>query len=523
MSRKEHSHHGIGCRRSHDHRPKHSLLRNFFLTNTIVAGFFALAWLILRTGPKPSRLAYPCQQAALSAATLAFGAPVVSALIAARRHIADGVRKPVGIAIVGAVVIGGLGVSGILFRAAATPGPQLSPSASYRAQIYHVASCPEDPEGDRFPGLDALIELMGSHGLKLHDSQISTPMAGPGGIVGADDVVVIKINYQWPQRGGSNTDLLRGLIRLIVDHPDGFTGEVVIAENTQFAGADNFDRTYNNAQIQGQSPRDVANIFSGQGFSVSLYDWTPIRFDSVTEFSTGDMRDGYVVYGYDSGLQSRKSYPKFQTDGGSYVSLRDGIWNPVGGNYDRNRLTVINLPVLKSHHATYGITACVKNYMGLVSAALDTNSHNGIEHGLMGAVMAEIGPPDLNILDCIWINADPYTGPTTSYAGATRRNELVAGTDPVAIDRWAASNILIPAFLNNGFDPPWPEPDATPDDPTSDFRIYLDNSMSALLAGGYNSTNDLGQIDIHSHDLALLIFADGFEWGDDGEWSGAIP
>jgi hypothetical protein len=498
-------------------------LNRFFVANSLVAGILALLWLVLRSGPKPSRLAYPCQQAAFSAASLAFGAPLVSALIAARRHIAGGMRRPAGIAAVGAVIVGALGVSGLLDRAAAIPVRPMNAPDEYRAQLFHVSGCPEDPTGERFPGLDVLMKRLGSAGIKLHDSATTTPYAGPGGIVGSDDVVVIKINYQWPQRGGSNTDVLRGLIRLILDHPDGFVGEVVIAENTQFAGADNFDRTNNNAQDHGLSPRDVADHFADLGHQVSLFDWTAIRFDSVAEYSSGDMRNGYVVYPYDSGLNGRISYPKFQTDHGRLVSLRDGIWDPGDTAYDRDRLVVINLPVLKSHHSTYGITACVKNYMGLVSAALDTNSHNGIGYGLMGAVMAEAGPPDLHILDAIWVNADPYTGPTCSYEGATRRDELVAGVDPVAIDRWAANNILIPAMLDNGFSPPWPEPSADPDDPTSDFRIYLDNSMNALLAAGYASTNDPNSIDVDSVDLQQLIFADGFEWGDDNEWSRVEP
>jgi hypothetical protein len=523
MSSKNGSAGGGTCRASDASRSCHTLLHRFFLTNTFLAGVFALAWLILRSGPKPSRFAYPCQQAALSTASLAFGVPVVSALVAARRHITAGLRRPVGVAIVVGIVIGGLGVSGILIGVDATPGPLLRPSASYRAQLFHVEKCPQDPQADRFPGLDALVNLMGRHGLKFHDSLSPSPIAGPGGIIAADDVVLIKINYQWAERGGTNTDLLRGMLRLIVDHPDGFTGEVVVCENTQFAGADDFDRTANNAQDHALSPRDIVDHFSALGYTVSLSDWTVIRSNGVGEYSTGDMADGYVVYPYDSLLHGRVSYPKVQTDHGTYVSLRDGIWDPIGASYDRDGLKVINLPVLKSHHSTYGVTACVKNFMGLVTGLLDTDSHSAIRYGLLGAVMGEIRPPDLNILDCIWINANPNSGPATSYGGATRRDELVASTDPVATDLWAATNILIPAFLDNGYQPPWPDPDATPDDPNSDFRIYLDQSMSAILAAGFDATNDLAQIDVYSEDLSLQIFADGFEWGDTSEWSSAAP
>jgi len=123
----------------------------------------------------------------------------------------------------------------------------------------------------------------------------------------------------------------------------------------------------------------------------------------------------------------------------------------------------------------------------------------------------------------VWVNADPNDGPWTSYATATRRDELVAGVDPVAVDIWSVTNILIPAFLDNGFTPPWPHPEATPDDPTSDFRVYLDHSMSELLEAGYDATNDLASIDVVTVDLSAAVFADGFESGDTTAWSATVP
>jgi hypothetical protein len=488
----------------------------------VLAGVLALAWLLLRSGPRPSRLAYPCQRAALSTAMLAFGAPLVGLVVAARRHLAAGLRSPRGVAATALVVVLGLAAVGYLVGVDAADEPMLWPPRDYRAQLFHVTNSPQDPLGDRFPGLDGLLQLMGSQGLKIYRSSTVSPWSGPDGIVAADDVVLLKINYQWPERGGTNTDLLRGLIRVIVDHPDGFTGEVVVCENTQFAGADGFDRPLNNAQDPALSPRDVVDHFAGLGHQVSLVDWTVLRFTEVAEYSQGDMADGYVVYPYNSQLHGRISYPKFATTNGSYVSLRDGIWDPATG-YDRERLVVINLPVLKSHHATYGATACVKHYMGVVSGELDTSSHNAIRYGLLGAVMGEVHPPDLNILDAVWINANPYDGPWTSYDGATRRDELVAGVDPVAIDIWSVTNILVPAFLDNGYSPPWPHPEATPDDPASDFRVYLDRSMSELLAAGYDATNDLASIDVATVDLSLAIFADGFDSGDTAAWSSTAP
>ncbi len=465
-----------------------------------MSGLAAFCWLVLRSGPKPSRFAYPCQQAALSAATLAFGTPVVGALLASGRGIAAGLGRPIGISLAALGLIATAGMWGYASWADEYRGPQFDPPADYRAQVFHVADCPQDPAGDRFLGLDNLLVLMGRGGLKLYESPTASLLAGPDGIIASDDVVVVKINYQWTDRGGTNTDVLRGLIRRIADHPDTFTGEIVVCENTQFASVSGFNRSTNNAQDHGLSPHDIVVDFQSQGYRISHYSWKSIRGTSVNEYSELDMNDGYIVYPSDGALDGAVSYPKFQTDEGTFISLRDGIWDPIAGRYDRDHLKLINVPVLKSHSAEYGITACVKNYMGVVSGALGTNSHLAIENGILGALLGEIRPADLNILDSIWVNANPFEGPWTSYGAATRRDELVASVDPVAADIWAAKNILVPAFLDNGYSPPWPDPSADPDDSSSKFRRYLDNSMNYILAAGYDVTNNPDQIDAFTGD-----------------------
>jgi hypothetical protein len=439
---------------------------------------------------------------------LAFGVPLVAAVIAARQRVTTWMRTPVGIttAVVGLLLT--TGMWGYFSRAAEYTGPILDPPLDYRAQLYHVSDCPQDPTVDRFIGVDNLIATMGRGGLKFYESAVTTPVSGPDGILGADDVIVVKINYQWDQRGGTNTDLLRGLIRRIVDHPDGFVGEIVVCENAQFNSTGGFNRSQNNAQDHGLSPHDVVVWFQDQGFNVSHYDWTVIRYSSVGEYSAGNMNDGYIVYDYDSQLNGRVSYPKFQTDAETYISLKYGIWDTGSETYDRENLKFVNLPVLKSHHATYGATVSVKHYMGVVTRELGTNSHTAIRYGLLGAHLGEIQLADLNVVDAIWINANPYDGPWTSYSGATRRDELVASVDPVALDIWAVKNILIPAFLDNGYNPPWPTPSADPDNPSSAFRVYLDNSMYQILDDGYEVTNDFGQIDVMDADGGAGDFDD---------------
>ncbi len=505
LDRGQHSH----------HQPPAGFLQRWLRINLLLSGIFALAWLLLRSGTKPSRLTYPCQQAAVSTASLAFGGLLVAAVIAAWRRTLAVLRTPVGVAIAALGLFATLGTWGYLTRASAAPLPMRAAPRDYRAQLYHVTDCPQNPVGDRFVGLDDLLKLMGRNGLKFYRSPDESLLAGPDGIIAADDVVVVKINYQWPERGGTNTDLLRGLIRCIVDHPDTFTGQVVVCENAQFNSVENFDRAANNAQDHSLSPHDVVIGFQSQGYPVTHFDWTSIRTTSVTEYSAGNLQNGYVVYPYDPQLQGRISYPKFRTSYGTYISLKYGLWSPLRGTYDLEHLKFINVPVLKSHHASYGATACVKHYMGVVTGELNTNSHSAIARGILGALLGEIRPANLNILDCVWINANPYDGPWTTYAGATRRDELIASLDPVATDIWAVKNILIPAFLANGYSPPWPYPSADPDDPNSAFRTYLDHSMTYILNAGYDATNSLAQIDTFTWSPPGDLNCDGtIDFGD---------
>ncbi|UCF66183.1 MAG: hypothetical protein JSV80_10310, partial [Acidobacteriota bacterium] len=312
-------------------------LRRWLFSQTLAAGVMALIWLIVRTGTKPSRFVYPCQQAAFSAATLAFGAPLVTTVLAIKRRALEGLSRSrtVAIAASGLIVTLAIWGWGNSTPSRAYLGPTPDQPDQYRAQVFHRAGVPQDPFSDRFLGLDDLLATMGSQGLKFHRSAIASLTAGPDGIISSDDTVIIKINYQWSERGGTNTDLLRGLIEQIIRHPDEFTGEIVVCENAQFASTEAFDRSRNNAQDISQSPHDVVVDYQLRGVRISHYDWTLVRYNNVQEFITGDLDDGYIVYTYEPALFGRRSYPKFTTSFGTQISLRFGIWNQSASTYDR--------------------------------------------------------------------------------------------------------------------------------------------------------------------------------------------
>jgi uncharacterized protein (DUF362 family) len=469
------------------------------------AGVFALLWLLVRSGIKPSRMSYPCQQSAFSLAVAAFGIPGVSAVLQGRQRLLALLRTGPGIitaAAAGALVVLVVGVNSAVPRwrlgtsgfSGAGTAALVTPPMGYRPHVYVVGHARGIQPG-RLGGVDDLITLMGSSDFKWHRSSTIGLTSGPDGLIEPNDVVLIKVNAQWAERGGTNTDVLRGVIRRIVEHPDVFAGEVIVADNGQ--GSGNLNRTTNNAVDPGQSPQDVVNDFITEGWTVSTWLWDTIRSTPVSEYAAGDTTSGYVVSPTpDPETGVRVSYAKFRSVPGTYISYKYGVWQPESGTYDPNRLVVINMPVLKTH-SIYAVTAAVKNHMGVVTQSLSTGSHGSVGFGGLGSVMAEVRVPDLTILDCIWVLARPGMGPSASYALASRRDLLLAGRDPVALDAWAVKFILIPQIVANGYSYSSYASTQNPDNPQSTFRQYLDRSMSELLAAGLQTTNDYTAALVH--------------------------
>jgi len=316
--------------------------------------------------------------------------------------------------------------------------------------LFWVRQIPNQPftdedNGNYHFGIEKLLPLMGNHGLKFYRSSTETILSGPLGLIAPDDVVLIKVNAQWKYRGCTNSDLIRGLIQRILDHPDGFTGEVVIFENGQGRGSLNCDNTgsgypdggvHANANNENHSFLYLVNsVFKNPRVSDYLLD--PIR--NVFIGSSDHVTDGYRIFG-------NVSYPCFTTAGGHRVELAKGIWDESG--YKQN-LKLINVPVLK-HHDTGGseITASLKHVYGILSMS-DGNSsfrHYGGLGETCGKMMVSVRTPVLNIIDATWVSHSALAGyPATA---AARANQILASQDPVALDYCAAKYILYPISNN---------------------------------------------------------------------------
>jgi len=339
-------------------------------------------------------------------------------------------------------------------------------------------------------GMVRLIESMANHGQYFYQT-----IDHPTGMISSNDVVLLQINAQWAERGGTNTDLISAVVRAILDHPEGFTGEIVIADNGQAqfgsggrGGSLDWDNA--NSACRQLSTLDVIHAYQALGYRVTGSLWDEFTTIRVEEFYTGDMRDGFVVENYIRHTGLEISYPKFTTEFGTHISFMEGIWNPELMTYDSDRLVVINMPVLKSH-MLFQQTGAVKGYMGVVSDRLtQTRSHHSVGTGGMGTMMAHTRMPVLNIMDMIWVAPD--RGPAAPFNRAVEVNLIAASIDPVAIDVWTTRHVLMPEaerFPGGravAMNPAGTEPGT--------FGHWLRLSLNEMLDAGYNFTMDENEI-----------------------------
>lgn len=319
-----------------------------------------------------------------------------------------------------------------------------------KSNLYRVTNCPI-PTGEEnyHQGLDTLLNLMSEDGLKLYQTDKATNLGGKDGLIDKNDIVLIKVNAQWKYKGCTNSDVIRGLIQRILEHPGGFNGEIVLFENGQGGGSMDCDSMWGgrypdsgvhaNAEDESHSfSYLVDKVFADE--KVSLYLLDPIRetFISSDDHST----DGYRKL-------NRVSYPCFTTAKGNRIELKQGIWNVAG--YHQN-LKLINVPVLK-HHGGCGITGALKHFYGVLSMA---DGKSGERHYAKlgqhcGEMISHVRTPVINILDCIWVTQINWAGYPPKHT--TRLNQLLASIDPVALDYWAAKHLLYPIDNNEEHHP----------------------------------------------------------------------
>jgi len=195
----------------------------------------ALVWLLMRTGTRPDRIRYPCQKASLDLAIA--GIPVMAGLIGVKGLGKRKRSRRIGFLALGivAAIILLVTVSNSFFvrLIGGDPGAEQSYAGTSALTITELHS--DAPVSavylakgqDPADTLESLFSLMTEKGLPIYKTRQKD------GIIGRNDTVLIKVNGEWEERGGTNTDLLKAFIQKILDHPEGFKGEVVVVENGQ--------------------------------------------------------------------------------------------------------------------------------------------------------------------------------------------------------------------------------------------------------------------------------------------------
>lgn len=319
-------------------------------------------------------------------------------------------------------------------------------------------------------------------------------LGGIKNIVGATDIVVLKPNAQWWNQGTTNTDAMQGFIDLVLGIPN-FSGEIIIAENHQYDG-DN-SRGWITEQRNGKfNLNELIEHYQNQGYkNVTKYHWRvagktsiPLEGDAQgnSRVKSLEQGDGYVwlensYYLSPAGRKCVMTYPIFTSSySGITVDLKNGAWKD-GSWLNNVNVRFINFSAL-NHHGWYcGVTACVKNLMGVVDMSCGfpgdlpegtyNTHHIGVSKlkelsrrrliwriygintfkrycyrnfhhtgGALGYFMKHVRLPDLNIITAEWVGWGSRVEIEKSFHPKT----ILASRDPVALDYMAAREVLLP-------------------------------------------------------------------------------
>lgn len=368
-------------------------------------------------------------------------------------------------------------------------------------------------------------------------------LGGVDHLFGKNDIIILKVNSQWWAQGMTNTDVLYTFIEEILNMP-GFKGEVIIADNHQSEYPN--DRGWITRDRNGNyNYNELIDAFYSRGFkNISKYHWhpagpnpRPLQFGGsgnavVTHPADGD---GYVwpkdlYYTCPHGNRCPLAYPVFTSAySGTTIDLKNGAYRD--GDYTGQPVRFINFSAINHHGAYAGVTASIKNYMGVVDMScgypgpLPENAYNTHHIGasdtfkilarnknilrkipgfygiylhpsvfrfhytgaVLGAFMREIRPADLHIITAIRVG----WGGRIEKKKAAQTNMITASTDPVALDYWTAKHVLLDATKKAGAPKKYIQLN-DPDDVEGPFRRFLEECRREL--GG---TTDPGKIEVN--------------------------
>lgn len=211
------------------------------------------------------------------------------------------------------------------------------------------------------------------------ETNIQRAIEGMGGIdkyVGKNDIVILKPNAQWWNQGTTNTNNMKGFIEIILNRSD-FTGEIIIAENHHYKKPNS--RGWSTEERNGDfNLNELIHFFNDSGYqNVSKYHWVDGGANPQPQEGDGgngeivetvEQGDGYVwlsdvIYTSPEGRKCIMTYPVFTSSySGKKIDLHRGSLQ--NGAYVDN-VRFINFSCLNHHSHDFGVTASIKNLMGV--------------------------------------------------------------------------------------------------------------------------------------------------------------
>ncbi|MEE9442370.1 MAG: DUF362 domain-containing protein [candidate division Zixibacteria bacterium] len=377
-------------------------------------------------------------------------------------------------------------------------------------------------------------------------SRLIDLMGGIESIIGREDIVIIKPNSQWWLQGMTNTDSMAALIQIILDIPN-FKGEIIIADNHQFQ--DDNSRGWTTLVPNGRfNLNQLVEYFQKAGYkNVTKYHWhdggsnpSPMQGDAFGDsvVSGPEAGDGYVwdennYYLARNGNKCVMTYPIMTSSySGITIDLKNGAFE--NGKYTEQPVKFVNMPSLNHHGAYCGVTASVKNLMGVVDMScgfpapqpketfnthyvgltspfwerfrrtanfhwrardmmnrflketdLVEFHHTG---GALGYWIQNVRKPDLSIITADWVGY----GSRIVKALSARPKALVASTDPVAADFIAAQKVLLPVTKEHAPKSRYVQLN-DPDNPDGPFYKFLE--YAARECGGNRENSSIRVIE----------------------------
>ncbi len=300
-----------------------------------------------------------------------------------------------------------------------------------------------------------------------------------GGIarfIDSQDIVVLKPNGQWPRQGYTHTLGLKALIDLILARPDGFDGEIIIAEHVHRTPAQamgsgycwNISTSNRHNNWPDMSYLQLVQDYHNRGFlrvtALPMYDVSADPDHWAVASGPQDLqagKHGWVRLADYTSVNNRKitpSYPLFRSSfSGKIIDLHrgGGVWH--NGSLTGQAVRLVLLPTLNNHGQN------AEDYAGITSAV---KCHIGFQEGIsLHQVGYNYDRPDA-VGDCVghlitevfepsfYLTCAEYSGHISRTSTTAMQTKTVGlAVDPVSLDYWMSKNVLFPCNNAAYFNP----------------------------------------------------------------------